>query len=54
MQQYRQLAAAYITYNHHKFTKNMQNIVKVKGEFRIHPKALEKHQYQVVTPNKIV
>ena len=46
--------AANITHSHYKFTKDMQNITKVRGEFRIYPKTLEKASILVMALNKVV
>ena len=31
-----------ITHNHHRYTRDMQNITVMRGEFRMYPNALEK------------
>jgi len=50
----RQLTTENITHNHHRYTKDMQNITIVGGKFRTYSKALEKHWYQVAAPNRRV
>ena len=37
------LTAANINLNHHIYTRDMQNIAIVGSQFRMYPKALEKH-----------
>jgi len=41
-QQYRQIVATTTTNNHQRYTRNMQNITIVGGQFRMYPKAFEK------------
>jgi len=36
------IAVTTTTNNHHRYTKDMQNIATVGGEFRMYPKAFEK------------
>jgi len=40
-QQIRQLTIVITTNNHHRYTRDMQNIAKMCGEVRGYPKALE-------------
>ena len=42
IQRYRKIAETTTTNNHHKYTRDMQNITTTGGEFKIYPKALEK------------